>query len=1065
MHCGAVLLVRCPACGTEAPAAARFCFACGAALTEVARGDATSKPAPEAREDAKAPAASPVPAEGEQAVAAESLGERKHITALFADIAGSTTLLAGMDPEDARELLNTVMAKLSAEVSRLGGTVAKTMGDGLFAVFGAPLAQENHAYRACLAATEMHRVTAAGEAEFAGRIRLRIGLHSGSAIIDQTGEGPGASFDAIGEAVNIAAHLEASAPVGGTLVSGVTRQLAGPAVETERFAQDRLKAEISGTLAWVLTACQRSQHALVISATESKVPFLGREREAAFVRDAIVALADGRGQIVTILGETGVGKTRFLAETLSRLPAERITVISLAGREIERTNPDAILKEIVWSILEPNGAAGPLRSGEEVGARLAEIEPALAEAGRACAWFLSIDQAAHSGAEAEKMRIEALSYIKGLVYHAARRRPLILALDDFQWVDESSQQFIGQLAPIVADNPLLVLVACRDDGRAAPDDLPRRQVLTLSPLSDREAADLLSTCLGEHASVNQVHRRILSQAQNNPRFLVETVRALKEQQVLIGDFGDFVLTDAEWESTIPVNVADIFEARIDRLPAKAKRLLQFVSAYGVDIDDATAAAILQVEIDAVVADFRNVCDAGLLKQVEFIPHATYRVTNPAISAACYRALVRAERRRLHGAICSHLEAAAPGRAGEGSDPRLVGFHAFRAGRFDLAADALLQAGRRAYARLAYGESADLLREALRANDQRAEDDAHRTTTAVDIRLALRDALFPRAAFDEIGRLLEEAVELTTALGDDRRRRVVQRQLASNLLSTGRLAEARPLIEALIAETNDAGAPDELVDARFLMVQILLSQGDFAEAEKLAVGLLDDLASADQVDGASQTVLAALTRMWAIWCAAEQGRFAEVMPLVAEAQEVLSSDDAPFAQILAGIGTGLFWLRYGNVQLAAETLQSVLPLTEMTPNRAWFPSVASPLGLALVRLGRADAALALLQRAIDETPYRHGVGRCLRLIHLGECYLALDRPNEALEAVSDGLRLAEQTREMGANAYALTAQAKCLLSIHRGSEAEFALGKALTLARKLGMAPLIADCEALFSATN
>ena len=152
----------------------------------------------------------------------------------------------------------------------------------------------NHAYRACLAATEMHLVTAAGEAGFAGRVRLRIGLHSGSAIIDQTGDGPDARFEAIGEAINVAAHLEASAPVEGTLVSGVTRRLAGPAVETEQFDQDRLKAEVSGTLAWVLTACRRSRNALVTSAIESKVPFLGRERETAFVQDAIVALADHR---------------------------------------------------------------------------------------------------------------------------------------------------------------------------------------------------------------------------------------------------------------------------------------------------------------------------------------------------------------------------------------------------------------------------------------------------------------------------------------------------------------------------------------------------------------------------------------------------------------------------------------------------------------------------------------------------------------------------------------------------------------------------------------------------
>ena len=148
-------------------------------------------------------------------------------------------------------------------------------------------------------------------------------------------------------------------------------------------------------------------------------------------------------------------------------------------------------------------------------------------------------------------------------------------------------------------------------------------------------------------------------------------------------------------------------------------------------------------------------------------------------------------------------------------------------------------------------------------------------------------------------------------------------------------------------------------------------------------------------------------------------------------------------------------------------QSTQVVVRMGPfmDSTWFPPVASPLGLALVRLGRADAALALLQRAVEETPYRDGVGCCLRLVHLGECYLALDRPDEALAAVLDGLRLAEQTREMAANAYALTAQAKCLLSIHRDREAELTLGKALALARNLGMAPLIADCEALSSTTK
>jgi len=394
---------------------------------------------------------------------------------------------------------------------------------------------------------------------------------------------------------------------------------------------------------------------------------------------------------------------------------------------------------------------------------------------------------------------------------------------------------------------------------------------------------------------------------------------------------------------------------------------------------------------------------------------------------------------------------------------MIGRQAYRAGRDRVAADALYKAGRSALSRLAYGEGADLLRAALTADARITERDRTTDTLAVDIRLALREAFFAASRFDEIARLMQEAKDLARSTGDFDRARIVQRHIVGNLMAMGQVQAARPQAEELVVANDRDGAPSEAAEARFLLAQILAALGRYREAEIRANEVLVSLDGAAGLLHDQPGVTLALARMWSLWCAAEQGRFEEAKDLIMESQAVLGSDDPPFFRILAGIGSGLFWLRFGEYALAVDTLKTVLPMTEMDSTRAWFYAVASPLGLALVRCGCAVEALPLLETAVERAPAIDKTGHGMQVAHLAECLLAVDQPEKADRMAREAVSRATSTDDAGTRAYALKTLAMVLRAVGSRESFRQPLEEARRIAIDLGMVPLVGEIEALEAA--
>lgn len=958
---------------------------------------------------------------------------RKHVTVLFVDIVGSTRLVAGLDPEDAKAFLIRSMEALTPCVQVAGGVIAKIMGDGMFCIFGAPLAQEDHALRACHAALDLLSAAEHLKAPDGSSLRLRIGLSSGTAVVNVSEGKGGISLDAIGEAVNEAAHLEEAAEPGTVLISEATHHLAGHAIEARLLEEQG---------AFRLLSVGSNPQDLLPEDGTGQHSFLGRDREINFLLGAAELLAEGVGDIITVLGGAGIGKTRLLQEFSAHLRATNIRVALSSSRALDQSDPNALLRRLVMTILmiDPHGPSDPAGEMEH---KLATLDPSLSEHAGDVVWLLLSESEATDQNAAEKRRSSALSALKRMLKTLAGRGPLVIIIDNFQWSDASSRTFLKAVSSIVDTEPLLLLLFSRED---LPDFRATvRQVMRLRPLDRKNASELLSHHVVVDSLSETLVERVLDRAEGNPRFITEFARHLAER----GEEEEG--GDPREQVGVPDSVVDLFEERIDRLPSEARRLLQVGAAFERPATLETLSALLDRSEAATLDQLETVVNAGLVRETGFLPSTLYTFVNPIVGEAAYRSLLREDRRRLHQRIYDYLCHDLVGRGRQ----RMLGRQAFRAGLFDLAAQAYFEAGRNAGARLAYTESVELLCRALRSETQVQTRSPDIDRLAIDIRLALREGLFAGSRFDEIATRLTEAQAICDRIGDTGRSRLVRRHLIGNTVAQGQLTDALIQVEALINDNRELGEFREVAELRFLQAQILAALGQYAEAFASGRAVMEIYGQYQGSPNELSPVTYALARMWLIWCAAELGRFDEVKFEVLDCQNDLAHDRPPFFRILAGIATGLFWLRFGNDELAADTLESVLSLTKEDENTAWYPSVASPLGLALIRLGQPASALPLLQKAVsNDTSVQGTAGRGTQAVHLALCWAALGEMRKAEDQARVAIAGARQSGAMGILAYALHALGRILVENGQSAEGEKLFCEAAETARACKMQPLL-----------
>ena len=584
-------------------------------------------------------------------------GERKSVTVLFADVAGFTHLAGQLSPEDLHVVMDGCFERLSEAVHRYEGTINQFTGDGIMALFGAPIAHEDHAERAIHAALAIQAAMAAYSATLAREqsieFRMRIGLNSGTVVVGKIGDNLRMDYTAQGDTVNLAARLEQACQPGVVVVSEATRRLAAGAFTFRTLPPLSVKGKDALVIAHEVTGLQE-RRGRVDLATEL-TPLVGRERELAHLRAALERVRQGRGEVVGIVGEAGFGKSRILFEFRRGLGED---VLYLEGRCISygQTIPLLPVVELLrrgFRIVEGDRDEA-IRDKVERGLR------ALGADAGSVPFLLSLlgaktDDLALRGMAAEARRRYTFEALRALTIASSARRPIVFAVEDLHWIDPASQDFLRYLAENSTRAAVLLLVTHRP-GYAPPwADRSYYSPIALAPLSEGESERVVESVLRVPSLPAAVKVLICQKAEGNPFYLEEITRSFVDTGILARADGGYVLARPVTPQDVPDTVQGVIMARIDRLADTRKRTIQTAAVIGREFGAHLLGRIADVEggLDESLADLRTL---EFIYEKALFPDLEYVFKHALVQDVAYGSLLKPRRRALHELVGRAIEA-------------------------------------------------------------------------------------------------------------------------------------------------------------------------------------------------------------------------------------------------------------------------------------------------------------------------------------------------------------------------------------------------------------------------
>lgn len=640
--------VYCTGCGQRNPPGSRFCAACGNELTAVETRTALTPP-----EDLR---------ERARAAAIEAAGQRKQATVLFADVAGSMDLAERIDAEQWREVVDGLFKLLADAVHRHEGTVDKFTGDGIMALFGAPIADEEHARSACLAALEMlEQSSAYGErvdADLGILPAVRIGINSGTLVIGSLGEHDDLQYTAIGHTVGLAQRMESLATPGSILISERTAGLVRGYIDLE----DRGPVDVKGATAPVETfvpiGVGAARDRLDVARERGLTPLAGRDAELAELEATLVRAEEGDGCVIGIVGSAGVGKSRICHELADLCRSRGIPVYAARCEAHGRDLPLMPVLQMLrgYFAIEDGDAPGPARA--KVEERLLALDRSFGP-DLALVWdFLGIGepgQRPQMSGEARERRLNDL--VRRIILARGRLGATLLLIEDLHWIDPASDQFLATLVAAVPGTRTLVVVNMRPEYRATWMASSSYRQLPLRGLGRAAFGDFIETLLGSDPSLAGLATLIGIRTGGNPFFVEEVVRELDERGALSGARGGYRLAGEVDELLVPATVQSVLAARIDRLPDASRAALHAAAVIGPDFTAEVLDRVAGDEDGAVEEALRDLVTAELVRETAAHPRREFSFVHPLTRQVALETQLLSERRHLHRAAAAALEEA------------------------------------------------------------------------------------------------------------------------------------------------------------------------------------------------------------------------------------------------------------------------------------------------------------------------------------------------------------------------------------------------------------------------
>jgi tetratricopeptide (TPR) repeat protein len=945
-------------------------------------------------------------------------------------------------------------------VHRYEGTVNQVMGDGIMALFGAPLAHEDHAARACYAALRMQDAVRRFGAEVRRSqnvpVRIRVGLNSGDVVVRAIGSDLHMDYTAVGQTTHLAARMEQFAEPGTTLLTAATAALAEGFVEVTSQGRREVKGLSDGVEVYQLIGANGARSRFQVRAARGLTPFVGRGGEVVQLLDALDLARGGRGQLVAVVGEPGVGKSRLFGEFARSPRTAGCLMLEAAAMPYATATAYFPVSDLLrrYFQIEPRDDVGALR--EKVTGALQALDPALQTTRPALLELLGAPAGDEEwkACDPPQRRQRTIDAVKRVLLRESRRGPLVLVFEDLHWIDPESQALLESLLDSVPTARCLVLASYRPEYRHGWGSKTFYRQVRLDALPDASAGELLHSLLGFDPSLETLTRILIERTEGNPFFLEETVRGLVETRMLAGSPGRYRVQGTVEALQIPATAQAILAARIDRLDPDDKWLLQAAAVIGKDFAVPLLTAIADVPDAQLRAGLTRLQAAEFVYEAALFPDAEYTFKHALTHEVAYGGLLQDHRQQLHARVVEAIEALHGERRAEHIE-RLA-YHAFRGGIWSKALEYGWRAGDRAMAQSAYAVAVGCFEQAL---DALAKVPPTRTAQeqAIDLRLELRSALTPTASLPtRTLACLREAEALALALGDRRRLGRVLRFLTINLYRMGVHEEALATGRRALAIATDVG--DEVLEALASqsLGEVYWAHGDYAPAVECfeRANALVDGERRDQRLG-SLIFPVVFNRSGLAMAHADLGTFSEGRAVAAEALRIAQHLGHPPSIIWAGLAVGLVAVREGDIEEAVVALERALELCRES-NVGFTVRVAAPLGTAYALAGRIHDGIQLITRELASQSTL--ISELMCRLALSELQIEARLWVEAQQEAERALALAREHAFRPCHAQALWLLGTIAVRRDAAAGAESLYREALALASALGMRPLVAHCH-------
>ncbi|RLP56243.1 MAG: hypothetical protein D6160_02295 [Ketobacter sp.] len=1021
--------MHCLSCGSDNPAFHTFCYHCGAVLNPSQEAGEQATPAPNTR---------------------DLMPELKKVSILFVDITNSVHLIHKLKPEESTDYLDPTITSLKQCAHRYGGMINRVDGDGMMVIFGAPVSYEDHATRACYAGLDM---LYAVQAEFEQtQIAVRIGIHSGEVLMKPFYNDFSVDYEALGPTVYLAHRMEVLAPPNSAIISRETFNLAKKSIKVLDQGLTNIKGLEQPVEVYQL------QGKIYQTDGEKRLlddsPFIGREQELTqlykYLRDAPLP----QGHCVAICADPGVGKSRLLSQFEQIIDLQQFQVLRSGCDSHNRHASYLPFSNLLRNWLNVLETDTQLQIAQKLRDRIRVYGDVLSASLSAFHFLLDlpIQNKSWNSLEPVQKRQQARDAFRTLLGIIADACPLVIVLEDLHWIDAESQTLLEQIAEVVNDHPLFLIVTFRPEYQS-PWLENNAVIIELNPFTAHESNDYLQGVLGTDPGIVPLCDEISVRCEGNPLYIEEMIHHLMDSNLIWGGPGKYSSTLATLPKSLPLTIHSVIATRIDRRSKLAKNILQAASAVGQRFSSVLLDYITDIPRDYAKRAIDELIESGLIVSLGDSPTDDFEFKHALVHQVTYDTIPRERKRLTHASLVNAMESLYKERLEE--HIYRLAEHAYLGQYWHKAVEYYLKSCYHAIGRSSHQQAVLLLDRGLEAlrhlplnNDTLGQ--------RIDFLAVGMNALIPLGEQDRLVRDLREAEKLCDAVGEPRRTCSILCQLSNALWMVGEHPEALDASLRAVALTHEIDHTPLRIAANYNLAMVHHAMGNFDDCIALEKTIVSALSGDMEVSRLGWTGYPSVfCRTFYGNSLVELGRLAEAKQVIGRGIEIAEGAQHPYSQAMIYDTHGYYLLAIGEFEKAREILQLALRICEEYAILTMVPAVSAKLAEALVGCNKMTQSAQLLEQALQPACYRKGGRYTWFYLYkaMTDLQLNLNEPDKALGYAKKAFTLTRETNEKAHHGWSSLQLAKVQATLNQSVHSIQLVDIALDIANQKRMALL------------